>query len=131
MVLVRMLVASMMLAYLLAPSVVVSAQVTSVQDACLSASTMQMPSTAITIDNTAGGVSVLTAKSKRCAALIKNVGTADMNCAPTTYTVSTTLGWLVSPGETLGLTSEGREAWKCIRTTSNSTSVVVIEAVSK
>lgn len=82
----------------------------------------------ITVDSTAGGVSVMAASTTRCGALIKNAGTAAMRCAATTLTVSSTVGELIDAGETLVLGLEGQQAWKCIRTTGTSTSASVSEA---
>lgn len=82
----------------------------------------------VTVDATAGGVAVLAADTTRCAALIKNSGAAAMRCGPTTITVSATVGFPVGAGETLVLGDEGKQAWKCIRTTGSSTTASVIEA---
>ena len=79
----------------------------------------------ITIDGTAGGVAVLAAGTTRCAAVITNSGAADMRCAPTTVTVSSTVGYLVPAGKSLALGLEGQQAWKCIRTGSSTTASVL------
>lgn len=104
---------------------------TSAGDTCLAASTVVVPDVGdIAIDATVGGVTVLGANSKRCQALLQNTGTADMRCAPTTVTVSATVGFLVKAGATWGLGLEGRQAYKCIRTTGTSTAVSVAEALT-
>lgn len=84
----------------------------------------------IPVDATAGGVAVLAASTTRCEAIITNAGTADMRCAPTTLTVTSTAGYLVQAGASLRLGLEGQEAYKCIRTGASSTSASVIEARS-
>lgn len=82
----------------------------------------------ITVDATAGGVTVLAADSNRCEALIQNSGAAAMRCAPTTITVTSTVGFYVPAAGTLALGVEGQQAWKCIRTTGSSTTASVAEA---
>lgn len=82
----------------------------------------------ITVDATAGGVSVLAASATRCGAVVVNVGTADMRCGPTSMTVSATAGFLIQAGGKLALDLEGQQAMKCIRTTGTSTTASVAEA---
>lgn len=82
----------------------------------------------ITVDSTAGGVTVLDAKTLRCGATIYNSGTANMRCAPTTVTVTSTVGHLIPNGVALVLGAEGQQAWKCIRTTGTSTTAEIAEA---
>ncbi len=83
----------------------------------------------ITIDATAGGVLVMAAAtSKRCGATIQNSGAAAMRCAPTSVTVSATVGYLIASGASYNAGPEGQQAWKCIRTTGSSTTADVAEA---
>lgn len=82
----------------------------------------------ITVDATAGGVTVMDASTQRCGATITNSGTADMRCAPSTVTVTSTVGFLIAAGKALNLGSEAQQAWKCIRTTASSTTADVGEA---
>ena len=118
--------------FLLAVSFMAHAQVVSTQDACLAASTVQMPGIGdVVIDGTAGGVTILGANGKRCQAIIQNTGTAAMRCGPATITVSATVGFLVPPGQSLVTGVEGRELWKCIRTTGTSTSASIAEAITR
>jgi hypothetical protein len=84
---------------------------------------------AITIDNTSGGVSIMLANSQRCGGTIQNTGAAAMNCAPTTETVSATIGFTIAAGASYNFGPEGAQAWKCIRTTSSSTTANVAEAL--
>ena len=117
---------------LLALGLPVHAQVGATLDACLEDSTVTVPAAGqVTVDATAGGVTVLAANRKRCQGLIKNTGAATMNCAPASQTVSATVGWPIAAGETFGLRSEGRAEWKCIRTTGTSTTAATAEAVSR
>lgn len=92
----------------------------------------------ITIDNTAGGITVMAANyqsttqplSGRCGASIKNeTGGGAIRCGPVTMTVTTTAGFFLAAGDVLNLGPEGQEAWKCIRTTASSGTVSVIEAI--
>jgi hypothetical protein len=100
-------------------------------DLCLSASAVTMPNVGdIAITGAIGGVTVLGANNSRCQALIKNNGAADMRCAPVSLTVSAVVGFPIRPGETLTLGLEGRESWRCIRTTTTSTAVSIAEAIA-
>lgn len=83
----------------------------------------------VSVDNTAGGVAVLAASTTRCGAVIKNSGTGDMRCAPTTITVSSTVGFLIIAGDKQTLGLEAQQAWKCIRTGSTTTTASVLEAI--
>jgi len=84
---------------------------------------------AITIDNTSGGVSIMLANQARCGGTISNTGAGAMNCAPTTETVSSTIGQTIAAGQAYNFGPEGQQAWKCIRTTSTSTTANVAEAL--
>jgi hypothetical protein len=100
-------------------------------DLCLAASAVTMPAIGdVAVTGAIGGVTVLGANNRRCQALIKNNGTADMRCAPVSLTVSAVVGFPIKPGETLSLSLEGRESWKCIRTTSTTTAASIAEAVA-
>jgi len=103
---------------------------TPVVDACMSSALVTVPPAGdITITNAAGGVQVLAANGRRCSALITNTGGVTIRCAPTTFTVTATVGTPVIGGATFQLSSEGRQAWKCISTTGSTTTVAVTEAV--
>lgn len=86
----------------------------------------------ITVDGTAGGVTVMPRLQARCGAIIFNSGSAPMRCAPSTgpwaLTVSGTVGTLINNGSALVLGNEGQDLWKCIRT-AGSTTANVTEAV--
>lgn len=103
---------------------------TGVGDACLADATVQMPVGGLIAVDVAPVV-VFAGNSKRCEARIKNAGTAAMSCGPMTVAVSATVGWPLSPGETLTLRQEGREQWQCIKTTATSTLAAILEAVSR
>jgi hypothetical protein len=119
-----------------------SAQITAVQDvavrtiastadACLAAATVVMPDVGdIVIDDRAGGVPVLGANPSRCQATIINNGAAEMRCAPTTLTVSAFVGVPIKAGQSFAMGIEGRQAWRCVRTTSTTTAVSIVEAIS-
>lgn len=83
----------------------------------------------ITVDNTAGGVTVMAASATRCGALLKNTSVANARCAPTGLTPTASVGFLVKAGENLILGPEGRQAWKCIRTDATSAVFNVAEAM--
>jgi hypothetical protein len=101
------------------------------QDACLAGSAVEVSDAGdVLIDATAGGVVVLDANPQRCQALIQNTGAASMRCGPATVVVSAVVGFLVKAGETLTLGAEGKELWRCIRTTSTSTTVSIAEAIT-
>lgn len=83
----------------------------------------------ITVDSTSGGVTVMAASVTRCGALIINSGAAAMRCGPTSMTISSTKGAYIAEGGVLVLGVEGRQAWRCIRTSGTSTSANVVEAI--
>ena len=101
---------------------------TPVVDGCMSAAVTRVTAD-ITVTNVAGGVQVLAANPRRCAALLVNTGGVTVRCGAATATVTATLGTPISVGGAYGLTSEGREAYKCISTTGTSTTMSVTEAV--
>jgi hypothetical protein len=85
----------------------------------------------VTVDATAGGVTVLAASSTRCSALLSNLqGGGDALCAPTTVTVTTTVGFRLPAGQSLSLGLEAQQAWKCIRQGATSATLYVVEATS-
>jgi hypothetical protein len=104
------------------------AQVSLVEDGCLTRAVDTMPAGDITIDATAGGVQVLATNTKRCSALIVNSGVAPMRCGPAGVTVSATVGVPLGAGASLPLNRSSRSAWKCIRTTGTSTSATIVES---
>lgn len=82
----------------------------------------------ITVDATAGGVVISALNTSRCGMAISNSGAADMRCAPTTLTVTSTVGILIPAGQVRYFGLEGQQLWKCIRTTGSSTTANVWEA---
>jgi hypothetical protein len=71
---------------------------------------------------------VLATSTVRCQAMLKNNGTAPMRCKPTAQGAPTaTSGLLFNAGDQLIMTTAGREAWNCIRTTGVSTTATTIE----
>jgi hypothetical protein len=71
---------------------------------------------------------VLATSTVRCQAMLKNNGTAPMRCKPTAQGAPTaTSGLLFQAGDQLIMTTAGREAWNCIRTTGISTTATTIE----
>lgn len=84
----------------------------------------------ITVDATAGGVTVMAANNHRCAVLITNSSANDMRCAPTNITVTSSVGYYVKGNTTLELgPGESKDAWKCIRTGGSSATASVLESV--
>lgn len=82
----------------------------------------------IQVGATAQGV--LATSTVRCQAMLKNNGPAPMRCKPTAQGAPTaTSGLLFNPGDQLIMTTAGREAWNCIRTTGTSTTATTIEEV--
>ena len=80
----------------------------------------------IQIGATAQGV--LATSTVRCQGMLKNNGPAPMRCKPTAQGAPTaTSGLLFNPGDQLIMTTAGREAWNCIRTTGVSTTATTIE----
>jgi hypothetical protein len=78
----------------------------------------------------ATAVTVLSENLAACQRLIRNVGTAPMNCLPLAQGAPTaTAGWTFVPGGELELGLEGREQWRCIRTTATDTSAITLEAI--
>lgn len=99
-------------------------------DSCLWSSTLTIAPD-IAVDATVGGVPVLAANGKRCGAQVQNTGTGDMRCGPVSTAVTATTGYLVKAGATWQVGAEGREAINCIRTTTTSTTVSVLQAISR
>ena len=82
----------------------------------------------VTVDATATGVSVLAASTTRCGALVKNNGSNQIRCGPTSHTLTATVfGMVVEAGQTLILGTEAQEAWKCIRTGAASSTANIAE----
>lgn len=77
----------------------------------------------ITVDNTAGGVTLLSANANRKGALIQNTGSFDMRVTYDGSTPSTTHGKILIPGATMRLEMPyvPTAAVKAIRVTSNTT----------
>lgn len=84
--------------------------------------------TDVTVDATAGGVTVMNASTTRCGAVITNTSANAMRCAPTTLTVTATLGYLIGANGSLNLGAEGQQSWKCIRTGASSAAAATAEA---
>ena len=87
--------------------------------------------TDITIDDTAGGVTVLAADNARLTALLYNNGGFEVRCAPSTEAPTTTNGFPVPAGGTLVLGPQDgvQLLWACIRTTANSSTIAVFEGL--
>lgn len=68
--------------------------------------------------------------TSRCQVMLRNNGTAPMRCLPSAQgTPTATSGLLMNAGDQLIMTTAGREAWACIRTTGSSTTATTIEEV--
>jgi len=86
----------------------------------------------ITVDSTAGGVTVLDANNQRCSAIIIETAGNQIRCAPANLTVTTTVGFpLKAFSDVAGLNLSERDGvkleWKCIRTGASSGTVSVME----
>ena len=82
----------------------------------------------ITVDATAGGITVLDALATRCGALIQNeAGSGDMRCTTGALAPTTTVGILVQAGQSLSLDLEAQQVMKCIRTGATSATVSTVE----
>lgn len=83
----------------------------------------------VTVDNNAGGRAVLAANTRRCEAVLYNLqGGGDALCAPTTITVTTTVGFYLAAGQSLALGSESQQAWNCIRQAAVNATLYVAES---
>ena len=83
----------------------------------------------ITVDATAGGITILDALTSRCGALIQNeAGAGDIRCASGTLAPTTTVGVLIQAGQSLSLSLEAQQIVKCIRTGATSGTVSTVEA---
>lgn len=83
----------------------------------------------IVVDATVGGVTVLAAAATRCGAVLQNLqGGGDALCAPTTITVTTTVGFYLAAGQSLALGDEAQQAWRCIRQAGTSATFYVAES---
>ena len=75
-------------------------------------------------------VQVLDANQAVCQRLLRNNGTAPMRCLPGPQGAPTaTNGLLLNPDQQLLMGTEGRESWRCIRTTATSTTATTIEGI--
>ena len=82
----------------------------------------------VTVDSTAGGITVLDALTSRCGALVQNeAGGGDMRCASGTLAPTTTVGVLIQAGQSLSLGLEAQQLVKCIRTGATSATVSTVE----
>lgn len=80
----------------------------------------------ITVSTTA--VQVFAPNVARCQILLKNNGSNPMRCAPVDQGKPTSsLGLLMNAGDQLIMTTAGREAWACIRSSSSDTTATTIE----
>lgn len=83
----------------------------------------------ITVDATAGGITIYALSTTRCGVLIYNLqGGGDILCAPTGVTPTTTVGTYIAAGQSLSLGAEAQQAMKCIRQAAVSATVYVTEA---
>lgn len=84
----------------------------------------------ITIDDTSGGVTVLSASLVRCAALIYNNGTGDIRCGDANDIITSTAGIQLKAESTLTLGPiDGVTAgWKCIREGVTNSTVSVLQS---
>jgi hypothetical protein len=73
---------------------------------------------------------VLDNNASVCQRLLRNNGTAAMRCLAVPQGAPTaTLGLLLNAGDQLLMGTEGRESWRCIRTTGSSTTATTIEGI--
>jgi hypothetical protein len=78
----------------------------------------------------ATAIQVLDNNGSVCQRLLRNNGTAAMRCLAVPQGAPTaTLGLLLNAGDQLLMGTEGRESWRCIRTTSTSTTATTIEGI--
>lgn len=86
---------------------------------------------AITVDATAGGVTVADANTSRCALTLVNETANAMRCAPDTgpypLTVTATVGAYMPPTAYPVFGQAAQQRWKCIRTGGSSAIITVIE----
>ena len=82
----------------------------------------------VTVDATAGGVAVLAVSTTRCSATIYNESGGDIRCAPTTVTVTASVGALVPVETGVKLGMDSQQAWNCIRVAGDSAVVSVLES---
>lgn len=75
-------------------------------------------------------VLVADANANRCALTIRNTTANDMRCASFNQgTPTAAAGLLIAGDEIYAMTTEGKEAWYCIRTGASDAAAMVIEAV--
>ena len=82
---------------------------------------------AITVDATAGGITVMAASTTRCGGFVRLESGGDMRCATGALAPTTTVGFLVAIGEKVSFGPEGQQIMKCIRTGATSAVVSVVE----
>lgn len=83
----------------------------------------------ITVDATAGGITILDALTSRCGALIQNEpGGGDIRCGSGTLAPTSTVGVLIQAGQSLSLSLEAQQIVKCIRTGATSGTVSTVES---
>lgn len=97
----------------------------------VSVNTQGVANAGVAVDSTAGGVPVLAASTTRCGAVLYNLqGGGDALCAPTTITVTTTVGFYLAAGQSLALGLEAQQAWNCIRQAGTNATLYVAEETS-
>jgi hypothetical protein len=73
-------------------------------------------------------VQVIVADAARCSVFLRNKGAAAMRCLPVVEGAPTaSVGYEFAPGDQVLMTTEGREAWHCVRTTGTSTTVTTMD----
>ena len=73
-------------------------------------------------------VQVITEDDSRCQVFIENNGAFPMRCLPAAQGAPTaSKGYLFTAGKSAIFTTAGREAWFCIRTSSNTTATTIEE----
>ena len=78
----------------------------------------------------ASAVGALAQNNAACQRLLRNNGAAPMRCMSIPQgTPTATAGLLLNSGDQILMGTEGREAWRCIRTTSTSTTATTIEGI--
>ena len=108
---------------------VVSSTVAPAASACKTITTnaQGVANATITVDATAGGITVMAASTTRCGGIIQNESGGDMRCATGALAPTTTVGMLVGVGQTLQVGLEGQQQMRCIRTGATSATVSVME----
>jgi hypothetical protein len=85
----------------------------------------------ITVDATAGGITIVEKNTSRCGFVIVNETTNGMRCAPSTgayaMTVTSTVGATMPTSVYPAFGRSAQEEWRCIRTGGSSPTVTIIE----